>query len=140
MGSDTQLFLWFIVSAFGLLMGNSLRSKYLRLQAHGQQTTGLVTSVMDDTWFTFFDGRGIYYHSIRFVTADKQWVTKSYWQLSSPDEDNYREGQQVDILYNPANPEEFTVNSSGSGIAAYLLLLSGVAGIGYCFWLIYQQL
>ncbi|MCA8829528.1 DUF3592 domain-containing protein [Hymenobacter pini] len=140
MDPDVQIILWFIAGAMGLISGNSLRNKYQRLQKNGLEADGLVTQVIDDTWFAFLDGRGLYQYSIRFVTADKRWITKSYTQLASQEDSLYKAGETLRVLYNPVNPEEFMIHHGRANLAAYTMMSSGTGCIGYCFWLIFQQL
>ncbi|WP_044001531.1 DUF3592 domain-containing protein [Hymenobacter swuensis] len=138
MGSELQIFLWLAMGAACLLSGNTLRHKHQRLAREGQMTTGTVTSVIDDSWLKVFGDQGLYQHSIRFVTADKRWISKSYTNLTDGFQSRYREGDIVDVIYNPTDPEEFIISSSASILGPTVFMLIGLGFISYSAWLVWQ--
>ncbi|TGE23919.1 DUF3592 domain-containing protein [Hymenobacter aquaticus] len=137
MAPEIQLFLWFSVGAMCLLRGNILRNKHENLARCGQKTTGIVTSVIDNSWLKLFDDQGLFHYSIRFVTADQRWISKSFTTFVDKFDSRYREGESIDIVYNQTNPEEFTVGSYANSYSPIVLMLGGLGCIGYSFWLAY---
>jgi Protein of unknown function (DUF3592) len=138
MGSELQVLLCFIVGASCLISGNTLRNKYQRLARQGQMATGVITSVMDDSWLKVFGEQGLYQHSIRFVTADKRWISRSYTNLTDGFQSHYREGDTVDVIYNPTDPEEFIIGSSASILGPTVFMLIGMGFISYSAWLVWR--
>ncbi|MET4106685.1 DUF3592 domain-containing protein [Hymenobacter sp. UYP22] len=136
MSAELQVFMWFILGAACLLSGNILRNKHQRLAQDGKSTTGIVTSVIDDSWRKIFGDRGIYHYSIRFVTDDKRWISKSYTTLLNDLERHYREGEKIDILYNSTDPEEFIVGSSPGSLGPKVFMLIGIGFICYSVWIL----
>lgn len=134
MDLELQIFLWFALGAACLLSGNTLRNKHQRLAEQGQITTGIVTSVIDDSWLKIFGDQGLYHHSIRFITTDKRWISKSYINLIDGFQSRHFEGDIVDIIYNPTDPEEFIIGSSANILGPTIFMLIGLIFIIYSAW------
>ncbi|WP_185817027.1 DUF3592 domain-containing protein [Hymenobacter metallilatus] len=136
MSLELQVFMWFALGAACLLSGNTLRNKYQRLTRNGKLATGIVNGVIDDSWLKIFGDNGIYHHSIRFITADKRWISKSYISLLDDLEKRYSEGESIDVIYNPADPEEFIVGSSPNSLGPIVFMLIGLGLIMYSIWIL----
>lgn len=121
-----------------MLSGNTMRNKHRRLAQQGERTTGIVTSVIEDTWLKIFSDEGIYHHSIRFVTTDQRWVSKSYTSLFGYHGSRYREGQTINIVYNPADREEFIIDSSPGSLGPLMYIIISLGIFGYSIWLIFK--
>jgi hypothetical protein len=71
--------------------------------------------------------------TIRFVTKEKEWVTEvlntdfislTPWQ--------FKEGQKVQVLYDPKNPRDFTIlNHQSPRLTKTILILVGTACIAF---------
>jgi hypothetical protein len=140
MTPEIRIFLWFALGAFMLVRGNTQRNKYERLSQQGQKTTGVVTSVIYDSWLKLYDNLSLYQYSVRFVSADERWISKSYTNLIDSFQSRYQDGESVNIVYNPADPEEFIIDSSPPSLYPLFSILSGTSCVGYSFWLVFQQL
>lgn len=71
------------------------------------------------------------YPLIRFVTAEKEWITEKYSISTMPGFS--QKGQKVTIIYNPDNPKEFFIKSPITSFVpklvitlAILILAAGV--------------
>ena|ERR1700759_4216703 len=67
---------------------------------------------------------GLYYPVIRYVTREKEWVTKKYEVGHYPGK--YNEGETVPVLYDPGNINEFIVDDNSSNIMQ-VLFWAGIA-------------
>lgn len=57
---------------------------------------------------------GMYYPVIRYVTAEKEWVTEKYNIGSYPSK--YQEGDKVPVIYDPENIKEFIIDNNSVNI------------------------
>jgi hypothetical protein len=67
----------------------------------------------------------IYYPVIRYVTLEKDWVTKKYDIGSSPPA--FKEGETVKVIYSPDNHEQFMLDNWHSKLFAPALIIVGIA-------------
>lgn len=74
--------------------------------------------------------------TIRFVTNKGEWITKEYSIGSSA----FKQGQKVQVLYNPENPVEFMLeaNATTKLITYFILPIAGIAMIVYGLFNTYQ--
>lgn len=113
-----------IVIGIAFIAGGNLRDKkYKKLLKTGKQADGVIFELA-----TTHQGN-IDYPVIRFVTDKQEWITKTAdIALSS-----FKEGDKVTVLYNPANPDDFTIKSATSSLINPLFIIIGallvVAGI-----------
>ena len=76
---------------------------------------------------------------VRFVTANKEWITghiKQEFALFFTGQ--YKEGQSVDVYYDPKNPANFFVDTKQSESASRILFT--VVGLVFCLVGLYQLL
>ncbi len=67
---------------------------------------------------------GLYYPVIRYVTNEKEWITKRYEVGHFPSK--YTEGQTVPVLYDPDKINEFIIDDNSSNIMQ-VLFWAGIA-------------
>jgi hypothetical protein len=67
----------------------------------------------------------IYYPVIRYVTLEKDWVTKKYDIGSSLPA--FKEGETVKVIYSPDNHEQFMLDNRHSKLLAPALIIVGIA-------------
>ncbi len=53
--------------------------------------------------------KGMYYPVVRFLTDKHEWITE---ELNTGYQRARKEGEKLEILYNPENPIQFEVNST----------------------------
>jgi hypothetical protein len=68
---------------------------------------------------------GGYYPVIRYVTLEKEWVTKKYDIGSSPPA--FKEGETVKVIYSPDNHQQFTIDNWHSNLLAPVFIDVGMA-------------
>ncbi|MEN0053451.1 MAG: DUF3592 domain-containing protein [Mucilaginibacter sp.] len=69
----------------------------------------------------------IYYPVIRYVTQDKEWITKEYGSGTNPSV--YKEGDMVKIIYDPADNGHFIIDGFLNRVSGFVLLAAGVLAI-----------
>ena len=103
------------------VLGYVSRQKTQKLKKLGIKAEGIVFSrereeefrIDFNTQNTF---RTSYYPIIRFVTAEKEWVTQKYNVSSFPP---YKEGDKVTVIYNPENITEFMLDDWSTKLVSY---------------------
>ena len=76
---------------------------------------------------------------VRFVTTNKEWITghiKQEFALFFTGQ--YKEGQSVDVYYDPKNPSDFFVDTKQSESVSRVLF--AVVGLVFCLVGLYQLL
>ena len=115
-----------IIAGIGLAftaVGYVNRQKIGRLAKSGVKVEGVVFSVETEaevnigSQYTTGSSR---YPTIRFVTAEKEWVTRKYNVSAFP---GYKEGDKVTVIYNPEKITEFILDDTSTKV------------MGYFFWL-----
>jgi len=115
-----------IIAGVGLaftILGYVNRQKIGRLAKSGIKVEGVVFSVETEvdvnvgSQYTNVSSR---YPIIRFVAAEKEWVTEKYNVTAFP---GYKAGDKVTVIYNPENITEFMLDDTSTKM------------IGYFFWL-----
>lgn len=82
---------------------------------------------------------GTYYPVIRFVTAEKEWVTEQYGIGSSPSA--YNEGDKVNVVYDTADIKHFIIDNWQTKLLGPALVIIGVLLIiGVIIYYILHQL
>ncbi len=107
------------------VLGHVSRQKTQKLKKVGIKAEGIVFSQEPEEEFMIsFSTQNTfstsYYPIIRFVTAEKEWVTQKYNVSSFP---SYKEGDKVTVIYNPENITEFMLDDWST------------QAVGYLFWL-----
>jgi len=118
--------------AFLAVWGFAKMNERSNLLAKGVKVEGIVFD-MEDGWdaTTVFNdsdniraSRTLYYPVIRFVTAEKEWVTKKYKMGSNPAA--YDVGDKVKVVYDPADIEHFIIDDWGSVLTWPIVAAVGV--------------
>lgn len=99
--------------------------KKKRLQKTGIRTDGIVFKV-DNSYTTIQKDV-----TVRFVTEKQEWVTGIALESTSL----LKEGDQVHVIYNPLNPDDFTIEIPFFSML-YILLLA--CGCMITIWGIYR--
>jgi hypothetical protein len=106
--------------------------------AREQSAPGRITSfsVQADS-----EGTRIYYPVVAFTLPDQSINTVQLDVGSSPP--SYEVGQQVTVLYDPANPNQARIKSFGGALGVWALtLITGVMGLiflgatGFAYWMV----
>jgi hypothetical protein len=125
--------LFILVGVLFAALGAYFTRKQLLLRRNGQRVTGTVTSI-DRQWDSGGGADGspggyVYYPVLSFQTlAGQQIETRSGVGASNP---HVEAGQQVRVLYDPANPSTAEVDNFYTQSAAFLLgLLCAAFGTG----------
>jgi hypothetical protein len=108
-----------------LIIGYLKRKKIKRLATTGIRVEGVVFSIDREAGVNFGIGSQnsigpSYYPVIRFVTADKEWVTQTYYVSTFP---RYKEGDKVIVIYNPEKITEFIIDDISTKLVSYLFWL-----------------
>ncbi|KAA5543372.1 DUF3592 domain-containing protein [Adhaeribacter rhizoryzae] len=83
--------------------------------------------------------KNLYYPIVRFRTKEDIWITKELGIGSNPS--HYPEGTQVDLIYNPENPEIVDLDSYTSLILApRLFVIIGTGLIAYIFLSLFDMI
>jgi hypothetical protein len=108
------------------------RRKLLKI---GIKVEGVVFKIEEEQ-----DKRGIsYYPVIRYVTLEKEWITKKYNTGTNPPA--YKEGDTVNVIYDPIDKEHFIVDNLSGKITGLMLGLFGILLIvGVVIYYILHQL
>lgn len=69
-------------------------------------------------------GSSLFFPVLEFKTYDNRVVRKKY-PLGSAQE-NYREGDEVDVIYNRDNPEDFIIKGNAALSFAIMLFFAGI--------------
>jgi hypothetical protein len=109
-----------IIAGAGLaftILGYVNRQKIGRLAKSGVKVEGVVFSVdaeVDVNFGSQYSGSSRY-PTIRFVTAEKEWVTQKYNVTTFP---GYKAGDKVTVIYNPENITEFILDDNSTNSLA----------------------
>jgi len=113
-----------LIGGLGLVftvIGYFSRSKTQKIMKSGVRVEGVVFSTERDIELGSQGSiTSSVYPIIRFVTAEKEWVTQKYNITSFP---RYEEGDKVTVIYNPENITEFILDDFST------------KAVGYFFWL-----
>lgn len=66
----------------------------------------------------------VYYPVIRFLTAEKEWVTQKYDIGGSSNA--YHKGDELKVIYDPENPSNFTIDDIRAKVAGPLFKVIGI--------------
>jgi len=107
------------------ILGYLNRQKVSKLAKSGVKVEGVVFTVGSDAEVSIGFGRqnimgSSSYPTIRFVTAEKEWVTQKYNVSGFP---GYKEGDKVTVIYNPEKITEFILEDTSTKIISYFLWL-----------------
>lgn len=118
--------------AFLAVWGFAKMNERSKLLEKGVKVEGIVFD-MEDSWdvaniIPDYDNKHssqrLYYPVIRFVTAEKEWVTKTYKMGSNPPA--YEVGDKVKVVYDTADIEHFILDDWGSMLTWPIVASVGV--------------
>jgi hypothetical protein len=76
------------------------------------------------------------YPIIRFQTRKNKWITKAV--DSGISTSTYKQGDKINVIYNPDKPEEFMIESKWQILISKGLLFAGVGSLFIGLFLFYQ--
>jgi hypothetical protein len=107
-------------------------TEYKKMLVTGKRVEGVVfdmENTMDITSIAFDDGSSagnrLHYPIIRYVTLEKEWVTKKYSIGSNPSP--YNIGDTVKIIYDTNDIEHFIIDDNQSRFTWPLVMIIGIA-------------
>lgn len=103
MDSDLTLV---IASTFFLLLGAKLWQKSTNLIVSGKRTQAVI---FKNNYSETRGSRGMYFPVVRFLTAEKEWITQ---ELSIGQNPPMKEGKKVQVIYDPDDPSEVEINTA----------------------------
>ncbi|MDB4918953.1 DUF3592 domain-containing protein [Mucilaginibacter sp.] len=100
--------------AFLTVFGIGKLNEREKLIKSGVKVEGVVFDI-ETSWGTGSGARStMYYPIIRFVTADKEWITEKYDIGSSPAA--YKVGDKVNVIYDKADYKHFMIDDMKSAL------------------------
>ncbi|MCR8560498.1 DUF3592 domain-containing protein [Mucilaginibacter sp. BJC16-A38] len=118
--------------AFLAVFGFGKWNEYKKILVTGKRVEGVVfdmENTSDMTSISFDNdssGRnGLHYPIIRYVTLEKEWVTKKYSIGSNPSP--YNIGDTVNIVYDTNDIEHFIIDDNQSRFIWPIVMIVGVA-------------
>ena len=123
-----QIAIAFVIGGFLLFFGIKKISSWRKLKEFGVKAEGVVfrleqsNNARDQT----------YYPVIRFLTAEKEWITKRYDGATTSGK--YKEGDKVNILYNNDDAENFIIDDKINMLAGPILIGLGIVFILYAIY------
>jgi len=118
-----------VISIGFLGLGLLAFEKNIRLKRDGKKAKAII---FKNNYKTSPDKNGgSYYPVVRFVTENNYWITQELnFGLSSP----MREGKEIEVFYDPNNPQEVVVNSNLQlKFIPWLFTFTGSCGLIICF-------
>ncbi|UII22297.1 DUF3592 domain-containing protein [Fulvivirga ligni] len=94
-----------IISMGFIVAGAKLWEKSSHLLANGRKTNAVI---FKNEYRRSSDG-GMYYPVVRFLTADKEWITKELDIGYLPAK---QEGTKLDVVYDPEDPQTVEIHGS----------------------------
>lgn len=114
-----------VFSLIFLIAGLGFIKKNKRIRQAGAKVKGVVHWVETST---DADGCLTYYPVIRFATSESQeWITKRY--DVGGQESAYKYGDEVAVIYNTTNPEDFIIDDKRSRNIGPIFLTIGITGV-----------
>ena len=115
--------------AFLAVWGFAKMNERSKLRANGVKVEGVVFDMERDPALTISIGTDSgsnrsYYPIVRFVTADKEWVTQKYDIGSYPAA--YDIGDKVNIIYDTGDPKHFIIDDWFSKLTWPIVAAAGV--------------
>ena len=131
MGSDvstTVALIGLAVAAFGALfaaIGIGVRRGQSRFKARAARATGTVTGLRARSVGRDTGGGMVWVPVVRFATADGRTVEAEAGGGSNVK--RHREGQPIEVLYDPANPADVRIPDWGSSLIHTMFI--GIGGV-----------
>jgi hypothetical protein len=113
-----------IVSGTLFVMGLYLFQKAKQLINHGKIAKGII---FKNNFESSSSGGGLYYPVVKFKTENNEWITQ---ELSTGYRPKKREGKEIEVIYDPENPETVEINSFFQlKILPIIFLIIGLSGL-----------
>ena len=125
------LMAFFIATCF-IVISSKVQSKYKLLSETGEKSEGIVF----DSEKSKNSDSNLQYPIIRFQTRKNEWITKAV--DSGISTSTYKQGDKINVIYNPDKPEEFMIESKWQILTSKVLLVAGVASLLIGLFLFYQ--
>lgn len=127
-----------------IVAGNGISAKRKKIIAVGIKVEGVVFALEEETSSISNNRRILYSPIIRFVTADKEWVTEKYmFSVSSKHtviNPSYKEGDKVNVIYDPKNIKDFVIDDFNAKATGPVCVVIGtLAIIGSILHFVYQS-
>jgi len=124
--------------AFLVVLGIGKLNERCKLLKTGAKAEGVVFS-LEEEWGVGRERSKLYYPVIRFVTLEKEWVTKRYDIGTNPSA--YNEGDRVTVIYDKADIEHFIIDNITTKLLGPVCIIIGVLlMIGVVIYYILHQL
>jgi hypothetical protein len=125
------LIAFFLGTCF-IAISSKVQSKYKLLSEIGEKSEGIVF----DSEKSKNSDSNLQYPIIRFQTRKNEWITKAV--DSGISTSTYKQGDKINVIYNPDKPEEFMIESKGQILISKGLLFAGVGSLFIGLFLFYQ--
>jgi len=120
---DINIYGPFIIGIEFIIIAVFQKQKTQKLEENGIETEGVIFD------FEWDNSRGstAKYPVVRFTTKENVWVTKT--SDTSSTFPNYKTGDLVPIIYDPANPENFMIKRRNAYTIINILFIAGVLSL-----------
>jgi hypothetical protein len=122
----------FFVGVCFVVISSKIQSKYKLLLDIGEKSEGIVFD-LEKSKNSEFNSQ---YPIIRFLTKKNEWITKAANLGISVS--TYKQGDKVNVIYNPDKPEEFMIESKWQILISKGLLFAGLVGLIIGIFLFYK--
>jgi len=113
-----------VIAIFLLTIGLLRLEKSSRLKKKGKKAKAIIFA--NNYKILRPDTRGKYYPVVRFVTEDNEWITQ---ELDFGQNPPMPEGKEVEVLYDPLEPQEVIINSAIQVVyVPWLFITLGICG------------
>ena len=109
--------------AFLVVLGVGKLNERRKLLKTGFKVEGVVFS-LEEEWGVGRERSKLYYPVIRFVTIEKEWVTKRYEIGTNPSA--YNEGDRVTVIYDKADNEHFIIDNITTKLIGPVYIIIGI--------------
>lgn len=108
---------------FLVVLGIGKLNERRKLLKNGAKVEGIVFS-LEEEWGVGKERSKLYYPVIRFVTIEKEWVTKRYGIGTNPAA--YNEGDRVIVIYDKVDNEHFIIDNITTKLLGPVCIIIGV--------------
>jgi hypothetical protein len=141
MSDPIQIIIFLILGAAAIFAFFKFHEKRQKIIENGIEVKGIVFEYSENTPVDYITSTSLRSNcpTIRFVTKDGLWITKQADYVSS--DFFLKQGQEVTVIYNADNPQEFIYKTSTDlSKFGYLFLISGIVSVSIALWFAYKYL